>query len=96
LSHGFDVWSAGMTILWVAGYIEKDEVQLYLSKDIPLPEDPTQDVETRIPDWDTIARFDKIKPYLKLLKSIFAAEGDRITGEDVVGELVRMEQIASG
>jgi len=96
LSHSFDVWSAGMTILWVAGYIEKDEVQLYLSQEIPLPEDPTQNVETRVPDWDTITTFDKIKAYLELLKLIFAVEEDRITGEDVVAELVRMERVVSG
>jgi hypothetical protein len=96
LSHSFDVWSSGMTILWIAGYIEGDEVQLYLSQEIPLPEDPTQNAEIRLPNWDTITKFDKIKPFVKLLKLIFAAEEDRITGEDVVAELVRMEQIVSG
>jgi hypothetical protein len=70
---------------------------LYLSQDIILPEDPMLIliVETRILDWDTITRFDKIKPYLKLLKLIFATEENRITGEEVVAELVRTDKIVS-
>jgi len=86
----FDVWSAGMTMLCVAGWSLEEEVEQYETREITSIDDPPSKEFTRYPEWGRIKLHTELTRYVEVLEGIFDAEKSRGSAEDVTFSLTKL------